>query len=246
MGYKLLLADDEAEIRNGLSQYFPWNEVGFELIGQCGNGKEVMEFMEGREVDALLCDIRMPIMSGLDVARALHEARSGVKVLFLSGYKDFEYAKQAILYDVKSYIVKPTKYQELFEAFTTLKMELDSERGAGGGDVESFNEKVVRTIRDYVSANYARASLEEAASLVHMNPHYVSKYFKVKTGENFSDYVVSVRMNKAAELLKDIRYKTYQVSELVGYSYAKNFTRTFKRYHGMSPREFRQSSGLDE
>ncbi|MDF2834588.1 MAG: response regulator [Paenibacillus sp.] len=245
MGYKLLLADDEAEIRNGLSQYFPWSEVGFELVGQCDNGREAMEFLQGHEVDALLCDIRMPIMSGLDVARALHEAKSRVKVLFLSGYRDFEYAKQAIVYDVKSYIVKPTKYQELFEAFTSLKMELDQERGAGGADA-SFNEKVVRTIRDYVAANYSRASLENAASLVHMNPHYVSKYFKEKTGENFSDYVVSVRMNKAAELLKDIRYKTYQVSEMVGYSYAKNFTRTFKRFHGMSPREFRQLSGLDE
>ncbi|UUZ94754.1 helix-turn-helix transcriptional regulator [Paenibacillus sp. P25] len=72
-----------------------------------------------------------------------------------------------------------------------------------------------------------------------MNPYYLSKYFKSKTGENFSDYLTRIRMNTAAELLKDIKYKTYEVSEMVGYSSAKNFTRTFRKYFGQSPKEFR-------
>ncbi|UUZ79132.1 helix-turn-helix domain-containing protein [Paenibacillus sp. P26] len=72
-----------------------------------------------------------------------------------------------------------------------------------------------------------------------MNPYYLSKYFKSKTGENFSDYLTRIRMNTAAEPLKDIKYKTYEVSEMVGYSGAKNFTRTFRKYFGQSPKEFR-------
>lgn len=251
--YRLLLADDEKEIRNGLSQYFPWNEVGFDLIGQCENGMEVLQFIESHPIDVLLCDIRMPVMSGIDVARQLHHSKSNIKVVFLSGYKDFEYAKQALVYDVKGYIVKPTKYTELFEVFSALKIELDhavhsmavpTPQPSGS----SFNEQVIATIKEYVEQAYATANLAEAAQLVHMNPHYVSKYFKDKTGVNFSDYIVSVRMSKAAELLKDIRYKTYEVSELVGYSYAKNFSRTFKKIYGVSPREYRnnfeQAKGL--
>nr|WP_275900810.1 helix-turn-helix transcriptional regulator [Paenibacillus periandrae] len=77
-----------------------------------------------------------------------------------------------------------------------------------------------------------------------MNPDYVSKYFKQKTGQNFSDYIVEIRMGKAIELLQDINYKTYEISELVGYSYPKNFTRTFKKFYGISPREFRNSGEL--
>ncbi|MBD2844844.1 response regulator [Paenibacillus sp. IB182496] len=244
--YTLLLVDDEKEIRSGLSQYFPWHEVGFELVGQCADGKQALDFLETREVDVLLCDIRMPVLSGLDVARRLHERKSRAKVVFLSGYKDFEYAKQAMAYGVKSYIVKPTKYSELFDVFSSLKLELDEAAARGAGEASaaptaSFNEQVIAAIREYVETHYAKATLEEAARVVHMNPHYVSKYFKDKTGENFSDYVTAVKMNKAAELLRDIRYKTYEVSEMVGYSYAKNFTRTFKKVHGVSPREYRNN-----
>ncbi|MFS0725408.1 response regulator [Paenibacillus sp. 1P07SE] len=244
--YTLLLVDDEQEIRSGLSQYFPWHEVGFELVGQCADGREALQFLETRTVDVVLCDIRMPILSGLDVAQQLHERRSSIKIVFLSGYKDFEYAKQAMAYGIKHYIVKPTKYSELFDVFSSLKLELDealtqTTSPAAAAQSTSFNAQVIAAIQGYVENNYAKATLEEAASIVHMNPHYVSKYYKEKTGENFSDYVTAVKMARAAELLKDIRYKTYEVSEMVGYSYAKNFTRTFKRVHGISPREYRNN-----
>ncbi|WP_020617160.1 response regulator transcription factor [Paenibacillus daejeonensis] len=243
--YTLLLVDDEQEIRSGLSQYFPWHEVGFELVGQCADGREALQFLEKRAVDVLLCDIRMPILSGLEVAQQLYERKSGIKVVFLSGYKDFDYAKQAMTYGIQHYIVKPTKYTELFDVFSSLKLEFDeaTARDTGQSEVQSasFNAQVIAAIQAYVESNYAKATLEEAAGIVHMNPHYVSKYFKEKTGENFSDYVTAVKMARAAELLRDIRYKTYEVSEMVGYSYAKNFTRTFKRVHGVSPREYRNN-----
>lgn len=244
--YKLVLVDDEAEIRNGLSQYFPWHEVGFELIAQFDNGRKALDYMLVQPVDALLCDIRMPVMTGLEVAGELHRRGSKTKVIFLSGYKDFEIAKQAMAYEVKGYIVKPTKYKELFETFSALKLELDKTRaGEAGADksegAATFSEKVIATIKEYVETNYASATLEDAAALIHMNPYYVSKYFRDKTGQHFSNYLVEVKMKKAAELLMDIRYKTYEVSERVGYTQAKNFTRTFKKYYGISPREFRNS-----
>ncbi|MBN2981124.1 MULTISPECIES: response regulator transcription factor [Cohnella] len=240
--YKLLLADDEKEIRNGLSQYFPWAETGYELVGLCENGQEALRFMDSRPVDVLLCDIRMPVMNGLEVAKRLHETKSKTKVVFLSGYKDFEYAKQALSYDVHDYIVKPTQFGELSRVFTSLKLELDESSSAGApASGASFDEKVIAAIKSYVEENYPNATLEEAAARVHMNPHYVSKYFKDKTGDTFSDYLVGVKMAKAAELLMDIRYKTYEISEMVGYGYAKNFTRTFRKHFGLSPREFRSS-----
>ncbi|MEI7028161.1 response regulator transcription factor [Paenibacillus sp. y28] len=241
--YKLVLVDDEAEIRSGLSQYFPWGQIGFTIVGSFENGLQALEYIEAHPVDVLLCDVTMPVMTGLELARRLRENGSRIKILFLSGHKDFEYAKQALAYDVKSYIVKPTHYDELVEEFTRLKLELDktapdSAGGEGGGQA-SFDEKIIAAIKSYVEQNYRNAGLEQAAALVRMNPDYISKYFKQKTGQNFSDYVVDIRMAKAAELLRDIRYKTFEISELVGYSYPKNFTRTFKKYYGVSPREFR-------
>lgn len=248
--YKLVLVDDDAEIRNGLSQYFPWTQLDYSVEGVFGNGKKALEFLEEHEADVVLCDISMPVMSGLELAGELHRRGSRTKVLLLSGYREFEYAQQALEYQVKGYIVKPTRYEELHHAFTKLKAELDREREQKDEVPEvrpsgnsGLNRQVAAVISQYVNEHYAMANLEEAASIVHMNPDYLSKYFKQATGRNFSEYLLQVRMEKAALLLQDIRYKTYEVSELVGYSQAKNFTRTFRKYYGMSPREFRNGTG---
>lgn len=239
--YKLLIADDEAEIRNGLSHYFPWNEIGFEVVHQASNGKEVLQYIEEHQVDALLCDIQMPFMTGIEVAKEMFSNKSPIHLVFLSGYKEFDYAQQALQYGVKNYILKPTKYSELVKVFTQIKEELDSEKSTPSDNEEELliAGTIVTTIQAYVREHYKDATLEGVSRLVHMNPQYISKYFKEKTGENFSDFVVRVKMNKAAELLNDINYKVYEISEMIGYSNSKNFTRSFRKYFGKSPREFR-------
>jgi two-component system response regulator YesN len=239
--YKLLIADDEYEIRNGLSSYFPWNDVGFEVVSQAENGHQVIEYTTKHEVDVLLCDIRMPIMTGIEVARELQKIKSPIKIIFLSGYKDFEFAQQALIYGVKNYIVKPTKYDDLMNIFMGIKEELDREKKKEPEVEGGVSDKVIAIIRNYVKEHYHDASLEDAANLVYMNPYYISKYFKQKTGENFSDYVISIKMEKAAQFLMEIDLKTYEISEKIGYSNPKNFTRTFKKYFGKSPREFRNA-----
>jgi two-component system response regulator YesN len=242
--YKLVIVDDEIEIRSGIAQYFPWQDIGFEVAYHCENGRIALDYMLNHEVDVVLSDIKMPIMNGIELAQSMHQRKMNIKIVFLSGYKDFEYAKQALIYGVKNYIVKPTIYKELYDVFTLLKIELDEARTPPAGapdtvEAPSFNEKVIQTIHSYVQQNYRNACLEEAARLIYMNPQYVSTYFKEKSGEYFSEYVLRVKMNKAAELLMEINYKTYEVSEMVGYSNTKNFTRAFKQYFGKSPREYR-------
>lgn len=244
--YQLLIADDEFEIRNGLSQYFPWDELGFEIASLVENGREVLDVVSKQPIDVILCDIQMPVMSGIDVARELHQQNSPVKIVFLSGYREFEYAQQALSYGVKSYIVKPTKYNELENVFRKLKIELDQSKGSQSPSTNVPEEKesaapetVIAKVKSYLEQNYREATLDDAARLVHMNPYYLSKYFKKKTGENFSDYLIRVKMEKAKEFLMDVNNRTYTISEMVGYSNVKNFTRTFRKYVGKSPREFR-------
>lgn len=235
--YKLLIADDEFEIRNGLSSYFPWEEIGFEIAGVVENGYEALSFIKTHHIDVLLTDIRMSELSGIEVAKQLDEQKSTIHVVFLSGYKDFDYAQQAIQYGVKNYITKPTKYSELVSVFTKIKDQLDEKYVTKKMD---FNhDKVIDTISTYVYEHYQQASLEGASQLVHLNPVYISKYFKEKTGRNFSDLVVEVKMEKAAIFLKNPDFKIYEISELTGYSNAKNFTRTFRKYFGKTPREYR-------
>lgn len=251
--YKLLIVDDEYEIRNGISQYFPWEEIGFSVVNHLEDGQLAYNYIRNNQVDVVLCDIKMPVMSGLDLAKLIHENYQHIRVIFLSGYQEFKYAQLALEYNVKNYILKSSKYNELIRVFTNLKNDLDQTNHADEQEDDnllceadfSFNERILHTIKEYIDKNYATVTLEDLTALVHMNPNYISKFFKQKTGRNFSDYLMEVRMKVATELLDDISYKTYEVSSLVGYSNSVNFTRTFKNYYGMSPREYRNRSKKD-
>src|SRR5699024_5534430 len=121
--YKLLLVDDEPEIRYGLKHYFPWPTLGFEVVGECDNGRDALSRINKEHIDVLLCDIVMPFMDGLEVAKELHTTKPEIGIILLSAHKDFKYAQSAITYGVKHYIVKPTKYNELVEVFTKLKQD---------------------------------------------------------------------------------------------------------------------------
>ncbi|MFB9276334.1 response regulator transcription factor [Cohnella cellulosilytica] len=246
--YKLLVVDDEFEIRNGLCRFFPWNAIGFDVVGQAENGKSALEFAKTNPLDVILCDIAMPVMTGLELARELNTLKCMSRIIFLSGYKDFEYAQKALEYGAKNYILKSTNYDELIRVFSKIKSELDEEQAANATNKKkrqpvrtemNFNEKIISTIKSYVETHYREVTLEDLTNQVHMNPDYISKFFKQKTGQNFSEYLLEIRMKKAAELLDDIQYKTYEISDMVGYSNSFNFTRTFKSYYGMNPREYR-------
>ncbi len=243
--YRLLIADDEEDIRRGLAEFFPWNELGFEVVETVENGRKALECIRRGGVDAVFCDIRMPVMSGIELARAVFEENLRVPVVFLSAFKDFSYAQKALQYGVRDYVVKPTSYESITTVFKKLKVELD--RGLspqdGGREHEGVKtDAVLAAIKGYAEREYARATLKGAARVAHLNPQYVSRLFKERTGENFHTFLTRVKMEKAAQLLQDVDYLTYQVSEIVGYSNPKNFTRTFKKHFGVSPREYRHSS----
>ncbi|GAA0180267.1 response regulator [Clostridium sediminicola] len=252
--YKILIVDDEYEIRKGIRNYFPWKETGFEVIGDVENGKEALKIIQKNHVDVVLSDIKMPVMSGIQLAQVLHEQHSEVKVIFLSAYKDFEYAKKALVFGVRDYIVKPTKYADLLNIFLKIRDELDREEVNVEKDKPAeeceedkyYHDKMIITIKNITKNNYQSVTLQYVAEKVNMSPSYLSKYFKERTGENFSDYLLKIKMEKARELLLDIRYKTYEVSELVGYTSPKNFTRAFKKYFGKSPRKFRNGDKSEE
>jgi two-component system response regulator YesN len=248
--YRLLIVDDEEDIRRGLALFFPWDEIGFEVVGTAENGRIALDMIRSATVDVVFCDIRMPVMSGIELAKAIFEADLRVPVVFLSAFKDFSYAQQALQFGVRNYVLKPTDYANIRSVFTKLKRELDSEKvslpdaaeaGSNWGSAVR-GDAVVAAIRGYVERDYTHATLKGAARVVHMNPQYVSRLFKERAGENFHVFLSRVRMEKAAQLLMDGGYLTYEVSAIVGYGNQKNFTRAFKNRFGISPRQCKRST----
>lgn len=250
--YRLIIVEDESEIRSGLCSCFPWEELGFEVVATFENGKQALDYILKEKVDAILSDVKMPVMSGIELARIICMYNFPIKIVFISGYQEFEFAQKAMKYGVRYYITKPAKYDEIIEIFSLIKKELDAQKADKSAILKEHIKEslptldnidnVIDVIKNYIERNYKEATLETAAKLVYMNPYYLSRLFKQKTGKNFSDYLLEIRMKKAMELLKIPLYKTHEIGEMVGYKNPKNFTRAFKKYYGKPPSEFSSGS----
>ncbi|QNK58433.1 response regulator [Paenibacillus sp. PAMC21692] len=126
MKYRLLIVDDEREVREVLSEIVDWSGLGFEVVQTLKDGRDTIAYLEQHRVDVVLSDIKMTFESGIDVARFIKERQLPVKVVLLSGYQEFQLAQEAIRYDVSDYLLKPTDLEELYRVFRNLKQELDS------------------------------------------------------------------------------------------------------------------------
>ncbi len=126
--YKLLIVDDEETIREGLRDIVDWKSMGFEVAETLEDGRQAMDYIARQTVDVILTDIKMTFVSGLDLANHVKLNYPHIKVAVISGYQEFELARQAMSCNVKHYLLKPTRLDELKRVFLELRSELDQER----------------------------------------------------------------------------------------------------------------------
>ncbi len=138
--YKVLLVDDEEEIRQGISHKIDWASLGFTLVGEAENGAEALDLALELQPDVVLTDIKMPFMDGLALCRHLRTQLPAAKVVVFSGFDDFEFAKTAIGMHVSEYILKPINASELREVLTSIKSQLDDQR-AERQDMETLRRR---------------------------------------------------------------------------------------------------------
>lgn len=242
--YKLIILDDEVHICDGIAKIFPWKNIGFEVSGIFNSPNEALRYIDTHTIDVLMTDIRMPQISGIDVAKKLEISHPEIRVIFMSGYSDFEYMKSAIIYSVYDYILKPLNYDELLKCFQRLRDELDLHNGVSQvNEPPSYYAKITQTAKEYILSHLQSATLEEVSTLVHMSAGYLSQILKDHAGKSFSALLLEMRMEKAKELLEQINYKQYEIALMVGYTNPKNFSRAFKQYYGISPKQYRNGEG---
>lgn len=242
--YKLIIIDDEKKIVDGMGSLFPWETIGFTVVGQFTEADAALKYLEENPVDAVLTDIEMPDMTGLELSQRLQQYPDIQTVLF-SSYGNYEYFRTAIQNGVVDYLMKPVQYAALLECFGKVKAKLDACHSAADDIPKDYYQQIVYEVKEYLKENYRTASLTEAAARVNLSPTYLSSLFKEKSGGNFSELLLQTRMEKACELLADPQYKSYDIAYYVGYDNPKNFSRAFKAYHGCAPSEYRKSK-IDE
>lgn len=238
--YKLIIIDDEEKIVDGLGWLFPWETMDFHVEGLFTSAVEALKYMESHTVDVVMSDIEMPDMSGIELSRKLLE-RKETKVILFSSHRDYDYFRAAIQNKVADFLLKPIEYAVLLGCLEKIKCELDECNQKKVELPEGYYDKIIQSVKEYLKNHYQDASLEKAAEKVNLSPAYLSRIFKEKSGRGFSDTLFCLRMEKACEMLQDIKYKSYDIAYYIGYDNPKNFSRAFKSHFGVSPTEYRKA-----
>lgn len=256
--YKVLLAEDEDIIRKGLMFTADWGAWNCLVAEEASDGEEGVEKIRQIKPDIVVADIRMPVKSGL---KMLEETigEYGYEAIILSGYSDFEYARQALRLGVTEYLLKPVDFQQLSAALETVKNKLDSknkERGYikemeqeirrqhifqdefSGRESGGHGDRIIR----YVEEHFAeRITLTDLSEKYELSCTYLNAKFKAETGYTFLDFLNRYRISQAVKLLKKQEYRIYEIAEMVGFSDYKYFIKVFKKYAGCSPNKFLES-----
>ncbi|AZB44986.1 response regulator [Bacillus sp. FJAT-42376] len=125
---KVLITDDEIQVRKGLRMKVRWEDEGFIVAGEAANGQEALDVLRSIDIEVLITDMRMPLMNGLELARVCQEEFPHVKVVVLSGYSDYELVRGSMKEGVKDYLLKPVAPDELLGVLHKIKAELKEER----------------------------------------------------------------------------------------------------------------------
>ena len=141
---KIFLAEDEVVVRETIKRMIPWEELGFELVGEAADGEMALPLLIRQQPDLLITDIKMPFMDGLTLARLAKKEIPGLKVVSLSGYDDFNYAKQVIGIGVEDYLLKPITKNALIERLSEIRSRYEHEKTQ-----KEYYEKFQREMQAY-------------------------------------------------------------------------------------------------
>ena len=174
--YKVMLVDDEILMRESIAKTVNWNSLGLELVATCENGKEAINIMEKIKIDILLTDICMPYVDGLELSKHIYEKKYKCKVIIITGYEDFQYAKKAIEYQVLSYVLKPITEKELVKRLKNVVNVIDEKKQI----TERIKDKVQYSIEELETLREGFFQQVLAGKLTRSNIREKEKLFDIK------------------------------------------------------------------
>lgn len=245
--YRVIVAEDENLIAKNIARHIEAENQTFKVIGMYSNGEDAFNAVKEQLPDVVFTDISMPVMTGLELAAKIHESFSHIKCVILTGYADFEYAKEALHYDVEDYLLKPLNMDELRKVLKNLELSLPAIKGVLSsdtkGDLSDSNysaEEIVILVKEYVQKNYAKElDLNSIADALGFSSSYLTKVFNKVEQTTPSKYIRNYRMGIAKQFLLDKDMTIAQVAECVGYNDPFHFSKSFKQTYGVSPTEVR-------
>jgi len=241
--HTVYLVDDEQVIVQGIQKLIAWEELGIKKVCTFTNPLEALNVIQ--EATILLTDIRMPEMSGLDLIKASKEINRNIRCVILSSYDDFEYVRSALLLGASDYLLKPVNKEKLMTTLLGLIKKQEKDNAENPRELEEiynshdYNPIVKRTL-DYMHAHYnTDLSLKQISAMFKIDPSYLGQVFRTEAGKLFSDYLNTIRVKKAMNMLSHTNLKLSEISSQVGYNSTSYFFKMFKKVAGISPTEYK-------
>ena len=246
--YKILIADDEEIIGTCLEKMIDWKKIGTEVIGVALDGEEALEIFREKMPDIVILDINMPFINGIELAGIIHKERPDTKVIMLTAYKEFEYAQQAIKYQVVDYLTKPFNNDDVKAVVEKIIEDWEKSQEKKKDSNEEKNETITDRIISYIKKNYQdpELNLKSTAEALFISTSYVQTLLKNRQ-TSFSKLLDEIRMKKAMELLKKEKdLKVYEVAYMVGLNSSQYFSKKFKQFYGVEPKTITKSRNKNE
>lgn len=235
--HRILVADDERVIRQGLQVLITryYREL---TVLEASNGQQCWDILSTEpEIRLAFVDVRMPEINGLQICERMKMAGLSVKMVIISGFRDFEYARQALRYGVVDYLLKPVNPSDVLrlvrEAVTVplIASELAERR----------ERLIIEQIRTWIHDHlHEDITLLDLSQRFHYSASYLSMLFKKEIGTGFQEYLLDCRMQRAKHLLLDPALRISDVAQQVGYTNPKAFSIAFHKACNIPPTEYRE------
>lgn len=235
---KIVIGDDEAELREGLTCLIESYQLNVQVVALCKDGIETLEAIKRYRPHLLFIDINMPSMNGLEAIAQINKLQTNCKICILSGYDSFAYAQKAIDLKVCRYLLKPIDHRTFKEDFMEILNEIE---------LDDLSEADYQTLEGQIMNKLEKDFREETLSLkslaleFHASQSYLSNVIKNKKGLSFTEYITNLRMNEAIQLLSNSpALSIHDIALACGFTSQHYFSRLFKKEMNMTPLEYRK------
>lgn len=232
--YRVMIIDDEQSARSLLEKSINWNAYDMEVVGEAASGIEAINVIDEYRPDVAFVDISMPFMNGIEFTEVATKRYPNLKIIILTAFDEFEYARKCIRLPVFDYMLKPFIRTEVEENLAKLKVILDKlERD--DEPILEMEASTIDIIQKYIQDNFTDSKLNLTSVAQHFgfSSSYLSRKFKQETGKNFVEYLTECRMERAIALAKAGK-KMFAASSEVGIPDPNYFGKCFKKYTGLS------------
>lgn len=238
--FKVIVADDERLIARNIARNIEKANESFQVVSMAADGLEAYEQTQALLPDVVFSDIKMPEMDGIELIRRIADEFPTIRTVIVSGFNDFELAREALRNQAVDYLLKPINPYDLKKTLHKLEAELLARQNELTPKRENSPAEIVDGIMAYLRRNFAQQiDLSAIADEYSFSSAYLSKIFKEHADMSPGRYLIDCRMKAAKKLLQDTDLPIKDVAEKVGYPDPLHFSKSFKTATGFSPAQYR-------